>query len=672
LWNASFSQELLTILLPQTSTGTFSLDGARLATGLSDGTMDLMDISTAPVKELLTWRAHAGAVNGVAFSPDGARLATTSSDYAVKVWDAATGAELQTLLGHTSSVYPVTFSADGTRLATVSRDLTAKVWDFATGQVLLTLPLPTWSFTVAFNPDGTRLAAGLNDGTAKVWDTATGKELLVLRGHTGEVWGIDFSPDGKRLATASNDGTGIVWDAATGEALFTLRGHIGPVNSIAFSPDGSRLATAGQDGTAKVWDAATGQELLTFYGQTDAVVRVAFSSDGRRLLTASYNGMVRVYLLRIGDLMELAATRLTRGLTMAECQQYLHTSPGQCGEGEALSLNEPMMVAAPKTTPAQSASPRGKVCEVTDDTGLHDNFFNQGAYDGMQDSSARFGWENIALESLDMSNYQTNITSFIRSGCNLIVAPTGNSFGDVIKAVAAANPAQKLLTVEWTYDQPLDNVWNQKFAIDQAGFLAGYVAASVTKTGKVATFGGVNFQAVTDFMDGFALGVAYYNQKSGSQVEVLGWDVAKHVGLFTDNFSDTEDGRQMGQVLMDQGADIIMPVAGWVGIGAAAAVREHGNAYIIGVDTDWAVGLPEYEEIILTSVEKHVDVSVMSAIKAIIDGTFIGGNHIGTLENGGVSLAPFHSLDALVSPKVKADLEQIKSDIIAGKIKTRP
>jgi basic membrane protein A len=72
------------------------------------------------------------------------------------------------------------------------------------------------------------------------------------------------------------------------------------------------------------------------------------------------------------------------------------------------------------------------------------------------------------------------------------------------------------------------------------------------------------------------------------------------------------------------------------------------------------------------SLAHNPRVSVLYAFKAIFDNTFTGGDHIGTLENGGVSLAPFYNLDVLVSSSVKAELEQIKADIIAGKIKTNP
>ena len=129
----------------------------------------------------------------------------------------------------------------------------------------------------------------------------------------------------------------------------------------------------------------------------------------------------------------------------------------------------------------------------------------------------------------------------------------------------------------------------------------------------------------------------------------------------------------MTQQLLDQGADVILPVAG-VGAGAGAlyAVKTHGNAYLIGVDTDWALSEPEYAGIILTSILKNLDVTEVRTVKAIVDGTFTGSNHLGSLQTNEVGLAPFHELDSLISPKVKVDLEQIKEDMIALKIKTKP
>jgi basic membrane protein A len=286
--------------------------------------------------------------------------------------------------------------------------------------------------------------------------------------------------------------------------------------------------------------------------------------------------------------------------------------------------------------------------------------------------SALYDWEFDLLESQEMAGYQPNLTRSLQSDCELIVALMGADFPELLMAAAEAYPDQKIFTHDLPTASPPGNVWTQLYASDQAAFLAGYVAAAVTRTGKVATFGGVQHPLVTVFMDGFALGVDHYNKKNGTRVEVLGWDVEKRTGSFTDNFENLDDGRRMGERLIDQGADVILPVAGLLGWGTAEAVKERGNALIIGVDYDWAASNPAYADYILTSIMKRIDVSVASAIRAVVEGTFTGGVHIGTLENGDVGLASFYGLDGLISAQVKAELEQIKADIIAGKIKTRP
>jgi basic membrane protein A len=326
---------------------------------------------------------------------------------------------------------------------------------------------------------------------------------------------------------------------------------------------------------------------------------------------------------------------------------------------------------APPAPTEAPAAPAGKVCEITDVGGIDDKSFNQTAYAGVQAAQSELGWEGAYLESQQQTDYEANITEFLGSDCDLIVT-VGFLLGDATSAAAQANPDQKFQILDFAYDTPHDNVWQQVYATDQGAFLAGYVAAATTQTGKVGTFGGINIPPVTDFMDGFALGVQYYNQENDANVEVLGWDVEAHDGLFTGNFESTDDGRRMGETLMDEGADIIMPVAGPVGLGTAAAVQERGNAYIIGVDTDWTVSAPEYADIVLTSVQKRLDLSVLSAVRSIVDGRFAGTLHVSTLENGEIGIAPFHSLDAMVSAEIKADLEDITAGIINGTIQTKP
>jgi phosphate/phosphite/phosphonate ABC transporter binding protein len=308
---------------------------------------------------------------------------------------------------------------------------------------------------------------------------------------------------------------------------------------------------------------------------------------------------------------------------------------------------------------------------VTDTGGIDDKSFNATAWKGVQDAMSQLGVEGKVLESQQQTDYEKNTNAFLDEGCDIIIT-VGFLLGDATKAAAEANPEQKFTIVDFAYDPVLPNVLGQVFATDQAAFLAGYAAAGVSKTGKIGTFGGIQIPPVTVFMDGFALGAAYYNEKHGAEVEVLGWDPATQTGLFTGNFESTDDGRTMGETLMDEGADVIMPVAGPVGLGTAAAVKERGNAYIIGVDNDWYVSNSDYADIILTSVLKNMDITTFNAIQSAMEGTFEGGVTVGTLENGGVGLASFHDLEAMVPAEVVTELDQVKADVIAGTLATVP
>jgi basic membrane lipoprotein Med (substrate-binding protein (PBP1-ABC) superfamily) len=311
-----------------------------------------------------------------------------------------------------------------------------------------------------------------------------------------------------------------------------------------------------------------------------------------------------------------------------------------------------------------------KACEVTDVGGIDDKSFNATAYKGITDAVAQLGVEGAYLESQQQTDYEKNINAFIGEGCDIIIT-VGFLLGDATKAAAEANPDISFSIVDFAYDPTIPNVSGQVFNTDEAAFLAGYVAAAVSKTGKVGTFGGIQIPPVTIFMDGFAMGVKAYNEKHGANVEVLGWDPATQTGLFTGNFESTDDGRTMGQSLMDEGADVIMPVAGPVGLGTAAAALERGGVYIVGVDNDWYVASPEYASIILTSVLKNMDITTFNSIKAVQDGTFEGGVVVGTLENGGVGLADFHDLASAVPDDVKAELEEVKAGIIDGSISVK-
>jgi basic membrane protein A len=308
------------------------------------------------------------------------------------------------------------------------------------------------------------------------------------------------------------------------------------------------------------------------------------------------------------------------------------------------------------------------VCQITDTGGIDDKSFNATAWKGIEDAMAELDVQGKYVESKEVADYEKNLNAFIEEGCDLIIT-VGFLIGDATAAAAEANPDYKFSIVDYAYDPPIDNVVGQVFETDEAAFLAGYAAAAVTQTGKVGTFGGLPIPTVTIFMKGFVEGVQHYNQVKGTSVEVLGYDMEDETkGLFSMDFDDQQKGRELAVSLMDEGADIIMPVAGPVGLGAAAAIQERGNAYVIGVDSDWVLTSPEYTDITLTSVMKMMDATTFAVIESVIDGTFEGGVAVGTLENGGVQIAPFHDLSNLISAELQAELDQLKEDIISGTI----
>ncbi|HPD40465.1 MAG TPA: BMP family ABC transporter substrate-binding protein [Anaerolineae bacterium] len=318
--------------------------------------------------------------------------------------------------------------------------------------------------------------------------------------------------------------------------------------------------------------------------------------------------------------------------------------------------------------PTQETKPALKVGMVTDMGGIDDKSFNATAWKGVEMAIKDLGIDGSYLESQQQTDYATNIMQYIKQGANLIVT-VGFLLADDTAKFAAENPNVNFAIVDNSSLGP--NVRGLTFSTDQAGFLAGYVAAAATKTGKVATFGGINIPPVTIFMVGFEAGVKYYNQQKGTNVQVLGWDTAKNNGVFAGNFESTDDGRRIAEEFMSEGADVVMPVAGPVGLGSAQAVQEHGNAWVIGVDTDWTISAAQYKDVVLTSVMKNMDVAVYDTIKLVMDPNFKGfngENYVGTLANNGVGIAPVAA--GAVPADVLKEIETLKQGIIDGKIDT--
>jgi basic membrane protein A and related proteins len=325
---------------------------------------------------------------------------------------------------------------------------------------------------------------------------------------------------------------------------------------------------------------------------------------------------------------------------------------------------------APEDSGDSGTAQKYTACMVTDVGGIDDRSFNTSAWQGIQAAAS----ENNNIDpkyvaSNAEADYEPNLTAYVNQNCNFILA-VGGLMGQATQKVAAANPDQQFGIVDAKLEAT--NVFPMQFDTAQAAFLAGYLAAGYSKSGKVGTYGGMKIGPVTIFMDGFVDGVAHYNQVKGKNVQVLGWNKQTQNGSFTNDFVKQDEGKKVSDTLVAQGADIIMPVAGGAGLGTAAAAQAAGGKYsVIWVDVDGCESAQQYCSTFLTTVVKNIPDAVKDAVSKGAKGEALPSTpgFLGTLANNGVSLAPYHEFDSKVPAELKAEVDKLKADIVAGTIK---
>lgn len=321
---------------------------------------------------------------------------------------------------------------------------------------------------------------------------------------------------------------------------------------------------------------------------------------------------------------------------------------------------------APEGGGDDGAQADGCVRMVTNSGGLEDRSFNQSSWEGLQLAEEEYGVEAEAIVSTGETDLAPNVQQAVDSGCELVVT-VGYELAEATLEQAGDNPELAFAIVDEVVEA--GNVKPVVFDTAQASFLAGYLAAGVSKTGVVATFGGGNQPPVTLFMDGFVDGVAKYNEVHGTAVRALGWDKQAQDGSFTGDFEDVNKGKVLTEGFIDQGADVILPVAGQVGEGAAAAALERGGTSIIWVDSDGYETLPEeFRPVLLTSVLKNTQQAMVEIVGDVVGDAFTNEPYVGTLENGGVEIAPFHDLEPLVTPELQGEIEGLRQAVIAGEL----
>jgi len=356
-----------------------------------------------------------------------------------------------------------------------------------------------------------------------------------------------------------------------------------------------------------------------------------------------------------------------------------------CGDDDATTTTAATTTttaAATTTTTAETTTTAApvnaiKTCLVTDLAGVDDRSFNASAWQGVQDAMAAgvATADSFYLESDDATDWQPNIDQMLAQDCQHIVT-VGFALGEVTAINAQAHPEitwtmiDNVLTDASFAPLALPNVRELVYQTDQAAFAAGYLAAGVSQTGVLCTYGGANFPTVSIFMDGFTRGAQYYNEVKGTDVTVIGWDPENPStgGVFTGSFTDMALARSTAESQFQEDCDIILPVGGAINLPAGDAINDLGlDAALVGVDVDAYFAMPaQYQALWLVTIEKAIAPFITLAVSDQSAGTWAPGAFVGDLANDGVGLSDFHDWADRVSDELAAEVDQLLADIEAG------
>jgi len=324
--------------------------------------------------------------------------------------------------------------------------------------------------------------------------------------------------------------------------------------------------------------------------------------------------------------------------------------------------------------PQPGAPRKMKFGLVTDTGGVNDKSFNQAAWSGVQRAVRELGVEARYIESKQPTDYEKNIDQFATENYDAIIT-VGFLMGDATAAKAKQYPNIKFAIVDNAYfptkgspscddtvkdcydDGGLKNVTSLMFQEDEVGYLAGVLAAGMSKSGTVCTVSGMEIPPVVRFVTGFQNGAKWMKADT------------KTLNVYIPSFTDPAKGKETGNSMIGQGCDVVFGVGGNTGNGGLLAAKEKGLP-AIGVDVDQYNTYPEVKDALLSSAAKNVDVAVYNYLKSVTDGSVKAGILTANLKNGGIGLAPYHDWESKIPDSVKAKVQEAADGLKNGTLTT--
>jgi len=300
-----------------------------------------------------------------------------------------------------------------------------------------------------------------------------------------------------------------------------------------------------------------------------------------------------------------------------------------------------------------------KVGLITAAGSLTDDPYNWMSYQGLLRAEADLGVDGTVYTAVVSEDYASNLEQCVTDG-NVLCISVGFTTSDAISNAAVAHPGTKFAIVDVSYPSYPSNLRGITFNVNQAAYLAGILAGSMSESQIVGAIGGMEIPPVTAYTLPFRNGV----QCASPGATVL--------LAYTGDFDNPPHGAQVAEEFMSQGADVIFSPAGATGIGAVLATTQAGK-WGIGVDTDayysvFGGGTVEGSDKLLTSALKKLDSGVYHTVQDVVGGTFTPGDVLYGLADEGTGLAPYHETEPEIPAAVRARLERVRQGILAGRI----